>query len=286
MVSPTSPTSLTLPADSAPDARDAHTPGAAAARARPVALVTGGARRLGRAIALDLAAHGFDVAVHYRGSAADARDTVQALEAGGAQGQAFAADLSDESQAAALVPAVAAHFGRIDAVVNNASAFEYDDVAGFDYARMQRHAAANTGAAVVLARALHAAVRAAGTEGCVVNLLDQQLWNPNPDYFSYTLSKAALESATTMLAMALAPQVRVCGVAPGLTLGSELIDAALLERLRTTSLLKRGVDAGDVAHAVRFVLTNRSMTGSTVMVDAGFHLVRAERDFPFQGSSS
>ncbi|MFM7533888.1 MAG: SDR family oxidoreductase [Rubrivivax sp.] len=253
---------------------------------RPVALVTGGAQRLGRSIALDLAAHGFDVALHYRGSADAARDTVQALQAAGARAQAFRADLGEEAQAAALVPAVAAHFGRIDAVVNNASAFEYDDVSGFDYARMQRHAAANTGAAVVLARALHVAVQAAGTEGCVVNLLDQQLWNPNPDYFSYTLSKAALEAATTMLAMALAPQVRVCGVAPGLTLGSELIDEALLQRLRTTSLLKRGVDARDVAHAVRFVLTNRSMTGSTVMVDAGFHLVRAERDFPFQGSTS
>ena len=267
-----------------PDATGAEETRTGAA-GRPVALVTGAARRLGRAIALDLAAHGWDVAVHYRGSAEAADETVQALQAGGVRARAFAADLAEEAQAAALVPAVAAHFGRLDAVVNNASAFEYDDVALFDYARMQRHAAANTGAAVVLARALHAAVCAAGTEGCVVNLLDQQLWNPNPDYFSYTLSKAALESATTMLAMALAPQVRVCGVAPGLTLGSELIDAALLERLRTTSLLRRGVDAADVAHAVRFVLANRSMTGSTVMVDAGFHLVRAERDFPFQGTS-
>ena len=279
MASPTSPP--TGPTDS----RTPRPSGVAAAHARPVVLVTGGARRLGRAISLDLAAHGFDVAVHFRGSADAAHDTVLALQAAGARAQAFAADLAEESQACALVPAVAAHFGRLDAVVNNASAFEYDDVAGFDYARMQRHAAANTGAAVVLARALHTAVSAAGTEGCVVNLLDQQLWNPNPDYFSYTLSKAALESATTMLAMALAPQVRVCGVAPGLTLGSELIDEALLQRLRTTSLLKRGVDANDVAHAVRFVLTNGSMTGSTVMVDAGFHLVRAERDFPFQGTS-
>jgi NAD(P)-dependent dehydrogenase (short-subunit alcohol dehydrogenase family) len=259
-------------------------PGTRAAAARPVALVTGGARRLGRAIALELAAHGWDVAVHYRGSAGDAQGTVQALRALGAQAHAWAADLADEAATSSLLPAVAAQFGRVDALVNNASAFEYDEVATFDYARMQRHAAANTGAAVVLARALHAHVGARGAEGCVVNLLDQQLWNPNPDYFSYTLSKAALESATTMLAMALAPHVRVCGVAPGLTLGSELIDEAMLERLRTTSLLGRGVDAADVAQAVRFVLGNRSMTGSTLMVDAGFHLVRAARDFPFQGT--
>ena len=281
MATPTPPAGPAGPADCS----DARPGGAAPARPRPVVLVTGGARRLGRTIALDLGAHGFDVAVHYRGSADAARDTVQVLQAAGARAHALAADLADEAQARALVPAVVAHFGRIDAVVNNASAFEYDDVASFDYARMQRHAAANTGAAVVLARALHAAVCAASQEGCVVNLLDQQLWNPNPDYFSYTLSKAALESATTMLAMALAPQVRVCGVAPGLTLGSELIDEAMLERLRTTSLLRRSVDAGDVAHAVRFALTNRSMTGSTVMVDAGFHLLRAERDFPFQSTA-
>ena len=254
-------------------------------KTRPVVLVTGAARRLGRTIGLDLAAHGSDVAVHYRGSAADAQDTVEQARAQGARAKSWPADLGDEDAARALLPQVLAHFGRVDAVVNNACTFEYDGVGDFSYARMQRHMAANAGAGVVLARALHDHLTAREATGCVVNLLDQQLWNPNPDYFSYTLSKAALQSATTMLAMALAPHVRVCGVAPGLTLGSELIDAALLERLRTTSLLKRGVDANDVAHAVRFVLTNRSMTGSTVMVDAGFHLVRAERDFPFQGTS-
>lgn len=252
---------------------------------RPVVLVTGSARRLGRTIALELAAHGWDVAVHYRGSAAEAHDTCAALHAAGARAHALRADLADEAQAQALVPQAVAHFGQLDAVVHNASAFEYDDVAGFDYARMQRHAAPNTGAAVLLARTLHAHLGARGAEGCAVNLLDQQLWNPNPDYFSYTLSKAALQAATTMLAMALAPVLRVCGVAPGLTLGSELIDEALLQRLRGAGLLKRTVAPEDVAHAVRFVLENRSMTGSTVMVDAGFHLVRAERDFPFQAPS-
>jgi len=251
---------------------------------RPVVLVTGSARRLGRSIALELAAHGWDVAVHYRGSAADAQDTCAALREAGARAHAWRADLGVQDEAQALVPAVVAHFGQLDAVVHNASAFEYDDVAAFDYARMQRHAAPNAGAAVVLARALHAHVQERGAEGCVVNLLDQQLWNPNPDYFSYTLSKAGLQAATTMLALALAPALRVCGVAPGLTLGSELIDEALLQRLRGASLLKRTVAPADVAHAVRFVLENRSMTGSTVMVDAGFHLVRAERDFPFQAT--
>lgn len=249
---------------------------------RPVVLVTGAARRLGRAIALDLAGHGWDVAVHYRGSAADAESAVAEARALGARARSWAADLGDEDAARALLPQVAAHFGHVDAVVNNASAFEYDGVEDFSYARMQRHLAANAGAGVVLARALYAHVRARGASGCVVNLLDQQLWNPNPDYFSYTLSKAALQSATTMLALALAPELRVCGVAPGLTLGSELIDAGRLAALQATSLLQRGVQPQHVAHAVRFLLENPSVTGSTVMVDAGHHLVRAERDFAFQ----
>lgn len=250
-------------------------------KTRPVVLVTGAARRLGRTIALDLADHGWDVAVHYRGSAADAHDTVEQARARGARAHAWAADLGDEDATRALLPQVLAHFGRVDAVVNNACTFEYDGVGDFSYARMQRHMAANAGAGVVLARALHDHLTAREATGCVVNLLDQQLWNPNPDYFSYTLSKAALQSATTMLAMALAPAVRVCGVAPGLTLGSELIDAQRLAALQATSLLKRGVQPADVAQAVRFLLDNPSVTGSTLMVDAGSHLVRAERDFAF-----
>jgi hypothetical protein len=249
---------------------------------RPVALVTGGARRIGRTIGLHLAAQGWDVAVHFHGSSADADSAVAQARSAGAQAHALQADLRDATAAEALVGAAVARFGRLDAVVNNASAFEYDDVAAFGPERLSRHMAVNATAPVVLARALHAHLAARGAEGCVVNLLDQQLWSPNPDYFSYTLSKAALQSATTMLAMALAPVLRVCAVAPGLTLGSELIDDAMLERLKTTSLLGRAVDVADIAQAVHFLLGNRSVTGSTLMVDAGFHLVRAERDFPFQ----
>ena len=199
---------------------------------RPVALVTGAARRVGREIALDLAAHGWDLAVHNRTSDAEAQDTVAALRRFGARAEAFAADLADEAQCAALLPAVVQAFGRADAVVNNASLFEYDDVAGFGHAAMDRHWRANTAPAVLLARALHAhvgtrQVPAAGEGGAaVVNLLDQKLWNPNPDYFSYSLSKAALDAATTMLALALAPAVRVAAVAPGVTLVSGPMDEA------------------------------------------------------------
>jgi NAD(P)-dependent dehydrogenase (short-subunit alcohol dehydrogenase family) len=242
-----------------------------------VALVTGAAQRIGRAIALELAQQGWQVAVHYRNSTAAAAQTVAQLRAAGSAAMAFQADLADEAACSALVPAVREAFGRIDAVVNNASLFEHDDVASFGHAAMERAWRANTAPAILLARALH---QAGG--GAVVNLLDQKLWNPNPDHLSYTLSKAALQAATTALALALAPTVRVCGVAPGLTLGSSDIDERRLAQLQSQGLLKRGSRAEDVAAAVRFLLENPSVTGSTLLVDAGNHLQPAARDFAFQ----
>jgi NAD(P)-dependent dehydrogenase (short-subunit alcohol dehydrogenase family) len=184
---------------------------------RPVVMVTGAARRLGRAIALGLASAGHDVAVHYRQSKEQAEATVADLRAAGANAAAFAADLADEAACRALVPAVVAHFGRLDAVVNNASLFEYDAPSTFGHAAMDRHWRANVAPSVLLAQALHDHLAGRSAAGCVVNIVDQKLWNPNPDYFSYTLSKAALQAATVLLAQALAPSVRVCGVAPGVT---------------------------------------------------------------------
>jgi NAD(P)-dependent dehydrogenase (short-subunit alcohol dehydrogenase family) len=253
----------------------------------PVVLVTGAARRLGRAIALDLARHGWSVAVHYRSQPAVADATVAELQALGARAQAFHADLAVEAECLVLLPAVHAAFGRVDAVVNNASLFELDDIDSFSYAAMDRHWRANTAPAIVLARALQAAVQARGPQarGAVVNLLDQKLWNPNPDHLSYTLSKAALQCATTLLAQALAPRVRVCGVAPGLTLGSDMIDASQLAALQSATPLQHGVAPEDVARTVRFLLENPSVTGSTVLVDAGSHLAPAARDFAFLAPS-
>jgi hypothetical protein len=255
---------------------------------RPLVLITGAARRLGRAIALDLAAHGWDVAVHYRRSQREADDTARALRAAGARAEAFAADLADEVQCEALVPQVVERMGPLTAVVNNASLFEYDDVAGLRYAGLERHWRSNTAAPIVLARALHThrTGAAVGSDACVVNLLDEKLFNPNPDHLSYTLSKAALHAAIPLLARALAPAVRVCGVAPGLTLDSELIDERRLAALKAQGPLSRGVEALDVAHAVRFALENRAMTGSTLLIDAGSHLVPRARDFAFTDSAA
>jgi NAD(P)-dependent dehydrogenase (short-subunit alcohol dehydrogenase family) len=253
--------------------------------ARPVVLVTGAAKRLGRAIALDLAAQGFDLALHYLASAAAAQATVMELRGAGASATAFPADLADEAACRTLVPAVLAHFGRLDAVVNNASTFDYDDAQTATAAAMERHWRANTAPAVLLAQALHAHLLARRATGCVVNLLDQKLWNPNPDYFSYTLSKAALQAATVMLAQALAPVLRVCGVAPGLLLGSDYIDADRLAALQARTPLGVGVTPGQVAQAVRFLLQAPTATGTVIVVDAGSHLVRAPRDFAFTGAA-
>lgn len=245
-------------------------------------LVTGSARRLGREIALALAGGGWQVAVHYRGSAADATKTIAdcaALAGAGAQFDTFQADLADEAQARALLPRVAARFGTVDAVVNNASLFEHDTVRSLGYESLAAHLKTNTGAPVLLAQALHEHVVSRGGQGVVVNMLDQKLWNQNPDFLSYTLSKAALEAANTMLAIALAPQLRVVGVAPGLTITSHLMPPEKFEQLHKLSPLGRSSSAADVVSAVKFALENESITGTTLLVDGGQHLMKFDRDF-------
>ena len=249
--------------------------------ARPVALVTGAARRLGREIALDLASHGFDVAVHYRHSREDAEQTVALAREAGAQAAGFAAELSDEAGCHALVPAVLAHFKRLDAVVNSASTFEYDNAERFSYAAMDRHWRANTAPAVLLAQALHDHLKTGERRGCVVNLLDQKLFNLNPDYFSYTLSKAGLQAATVMLAQALAPTVRVCGIAPGVTLLSGEMTGSEFAKAHQLTPLGHSSTPADIARSVRFLIESPAITGTTLLVDGGQHLVPQPRDVMF-----
>ena len=254
-------------------------PTASASPGTRTVLVTGAARRLGREIALTLARGGWQLAIHHRHSVEEARQTAAEARALGVAAQTFFADLGDEASVRALLPAVAAHFGQVDAVVNSASTFEHDSAQSFDYATMDTHMRANTGAAVVLAQALHEHLSARDARGAVVNLLDQKLWNMNPDFFSYTLSKAALEAANTMLALALAPRVRVVGVAPGLTLTSHMLSDEKFQQLHRQSPLGRSSTPADVAAAVAFALDNGSITGTTLLVDGGQHLMRFERDF-------
>ncbi|OGA97887.1 MAG: short chain dehydrogenase [Burkholderiales bacterium RIFCSPHIGHO2_12_FULL_69_20] len=251
---------------------------------RPVVLVTGAARRIGRSITLHLAAHGWDVALHCHRSRTEAEATAAEAAAAGARAEVFTADLTHADDIEALVPAVLLRLGRLDAVVNNASLFEYDDPAGFSLGQMDRHWRANTAPAVLLARALHAHLvdrDAANGTGCVVNLLDQKLANPNPDYFSYTLSKAALAEATVMLAQALAPRLRVCGVSPGVTLLSGPMSEEEFATAQRLTPLQRSSTPDDIAAAVRFLLESPAITGHTLLVDGGQHLLGQPRDVLF-----
>ena len=245
-----------------------------------VALVTGAAKRLGRGIALALAQRGWDVAVHYGRSADEAMATVREIEQLGRRAAALQCDLADEQAVNGLLGRAEEALGRVTCVVNNASLFESDTAADFRFANLDRHMHANLGAPLVLARALHAATPE-GAQSVVVNLLDQKLFNLNPDFLSYTLSKAGLHTATTVLAQALAPTVRVVGVAPGLTLVSgDQTEEGFAKAYKMTPL-GRSSTPEDVASAVCFAAENQSMTGTTLLVDGGQHLIPLQRDVMF-----
>jgi len=247
---------------------------------RGVALVTGGAKRIGRSIALALARDGWDVAVHYGRSAAEAADTVRAIEALGRRTAAFDCDLADAAAVRALPVRCAQALGELACVVNNASLFEYDTAPGFDPGLLARTTAINVAAPVLLAEAL-AERLPAGRQGVVVNLLDQKLCNPNPDFLSYTLSKSALKEATRLLARALAPRVRVVGVAPGITLTSGEQSEAGFAAAHARTPLGRSSTPEDVAEAVLYAVRAKAVTGTTLLVDGGQHLVPSDRDVMF-----
>ena len=244
-------------------------------------LITGAAKRLGREIALTLAREGWRVAVHFRDSVEDASKTAADCARLAGASASFRANLANETAVRNLLPNVVAQFGHVDALVNSASTFEHDTPESFSFAAMEKHMRSNAGAAILLSQALHEHLQARGEQvtGAIVNLLDQKLWNPNPDFMSYTLSKAALEAANTMLAIALAPRIRVVGVAPGLTLTSHMLSPDKFETLHKLSPLGHSSTAADVAATVAFALNNNSITGTTLLVDGGQHLMKFDRDF-------
>ena len=241
------------------------------------ALVTGAARRLGRAIALGLARDGWDVAVHYGSSEREAQATADEIVALGRRATAVRADLADEAQTRAMFDAACEALGPIGCVVNNASLFEHDAPASFGYAALDAHLRPNLAAPLLLARRLHESL---GPHRCgvVINLLDQKLGNLNPDFFSYTLSKAGLAAATTMMAMAFAPRLRVIGVSPGITLvsGDQTPDG--FERAHRQTPLGRSSTPEDIVRTVVFLAQARAITGVDLAVDGGQHLLALPRD--------
>ena len=235
------------------------------------ALVTGGAARLGRAVALRLAETGFAVAVHCRDSVAAAEATAGECRALGVQACVLQADLAREAETATLMARAATALGPIGVLVNNASVFERDEWNDADRAGWDAHLETNTRAPFVLMQEFARALPAPA-EGCVVNLLDQRVWSLTPHFVSYTVSKSALWSLTRSMALALAPRIRVNAVGPGPAAPSARQTQAQFDRQCASLPLGRGTDPGEVAEAVIALLTLRSVTGQMIAVDGGQHL--------------
>lgn len=235
------------------------------------ALVTGGAKRLGRAMAIALAEAGFDVAIHYATSADDAQATIAEITARGRRAVALRADLAREQEVATLMPAATAALGPIGVLVNNASTFERDEWQDATRASWDMHIEPNLRAPFVLTQALAAALPQEA-EGVVVNLLDQRVWSLTPHFVSYTVSKAGLWALTQTMALALAPRIRVNGIGPGPALPSPRQSREQFDRQCASVPLKHGTSPEEVARALIGILAMPSMTGQMIALDGGQHL--------------
>ena len=238
---------------------------------RGAALITGAARRIGRALALTAAEAGYDVAVHHRGSGAEAEAVAAEIRASGAQAMAVAAELTREDEAAGLIGRVAEALGPVTLLINNASVFQDDRIEGHSRESWDAHMETNLRAPIVLAQAFAAALPE-GLEGLIINMLDQRVWKPTPQFFSYSLSRSALWSATRVMAQALAPRIRVNAIGPGPTLPSIHQTAEDFAAEAGNVLLGRRAAPEDIAAAARYLIDARQVTGQMIAVDGGQHL--------------
>jgi NAD(P)-dependent dehydrogenase (short-subunit alcohol dehydrogenase family) len=240
------------------------------AQAPRAALITGGARRIGRAIALALSQAGYAVVLHANHSRGDAEQLAAEIMAKGGRAGVVLADLAEHDAVREVLP-TAATFGPLTLLVNNASEFVEDDIGTLERVRFGRTLAVNLAAPVFLAQAF-AAQAPAGVDSSIVNILDQRVFKPTPLFFSYTLSKSALQTATITLAQALAPRIRVNGVAPGPTLPSPRQSEAQFAAQAQALPLQRGPTPEDIAAAVVYLAGARNVTGAVIAVDGGQHL--------------
>jgi len=234
-------------------------------------LITGAAIRIGRALALDFAQKGWHVAIHYRSSKQEALELVAQINDQNGTAYALQADLRDQTAPAQLIKDCVEAIGPLTCLINNASLFEHDDISTLNEDGFQRHMQVNLRAPVFLAQAFTANLPD-GEGGVIINILDQRVWKLTPDYFSYTLSKSALWTATQTLAQGLAPNVRVNAIGPGPTLANERQSKEAFEQQQKSTILQRGADPSEICAAIRFILDAPSMTGQMIALDGGQHL--------------
>ncbi|AZO76257.1 short chain dehydrogenase [Bosea sp. Tri-39] len=239
--------------------------------AAEVALVTGGAKRIGRAIALRLAGAGYAVAIHCNTSRAEAEALAADLTAAGGRACVIVADLADPAAVERIVPEAEAALGPVSLLVNSASSFLVDDLLALDIPTWNRQFSVNLRAPSVLAGAM-ANRLPPDRQGAIVNIVDQRVWKLTPQYYSYTLTKAALLTATTTMAQALAPRIRVNAVGPGPTFANPHDGEALLAAEAGGTPLGHKVEADDIAEAVLYLAQARAVTGQMLAVDAGQHI--------------
>lgn len=235
------------------------------------ALVTGAAKRIGKALALHLAGQGFSVTVHYNNSEAEAQQLVADIQADGGTATAIQADLADMKAVERLEAQAAAQFGPVTLLINNASTFDSDEIGSITAQSWDHHLQPNLQAPVFLAQAM-AARLPKDEKGLIINMIDQRVWALTPRYMSYTLSKAALWSATQTLAQALAPNIRVNGIGPGPTLSNARQSDSDFQAQVNATILKVQPQLSEITAAIDFIRNAPSMTGQMIALDSGQHL--------------
>ncbi len=236
------------------------------------ALITGAARRIGKELALDLARHGYDIAVHYKSSRDDAEDVAALIRNMGRRAATVHGNLADINTPDRLISDSVTALGPVTLLVNNASIFEPDEVGGISPDSWAAHQDTNLRAPIMLAQAFARALPK-DAQGNIINIVDQRVWKLNPRFFSYTMSKTGLWTATRTLAQALAPRIRVNAIGPGPALPSARMDQGEFDKQARLTLLGRGTSPREIAAAVQFILSQPALTGQMIALDGGQHLV-------------
>ncbi len=244
----------------------------------PLALITGGAKRIGASITMELAKAGFDIALHVNNSKVEAESIVGQLHQLGVQAETFRLDLNRLAEIRTMFANINKSMGPIDLIVNNASMFAYDSPDNFDYDRAIEQLRVNLLAPAEITRCL---AEYSQPGSVVINMLDNKLFSLNPDYFSYTMSKSALKSATEMMAMKFAEKLRVNAIAPGVTLRSSDQTQQNFRDGWRTSLSGTGATPGEIANTILFIWNTKSINGETIVLDGGQRLMGLDRDVAF-----